>query len=168
MNQEGAPPAGEGFRVYRNAPGLVTVGWSDAAQMVHVEWKASVDSAELRTALDRGIVALSKEHGSCWLADCQSLGPISAEDQEWLDQDWFPRALAVGLARMAIVLPWRDVARMDVQDIMGRVPDSLVERAYFPTVWQAQHWLTGLPADAEAPLADDPEALEADRGLAAF
>jgi hypothetical protein len=149
MNQEAA-----GFRVYLNDPRLVTVGWSSSAQMVHVEWKSAVNSAELRIAIERGVVALSKNHGSRWLADCQSLGPISAEDQEWLDQDWFPRALAAGLRRMAVVLPWKDVARMNVEDIMGRVPETRMERAYFETVWRAQEWLTRPGTEGEAPLSD--------------
>ena len=154
MNEEAAVSVGVRFRVYFNEPGLVTVGWSSTAQMVHVEWKSSVNGSQLRTAIERGVVALSKNHGSRWLADCQSLGPISEEDQEWLDQDWFPRALAAGLRRMAIVLPWQDVARMNVEDIMGRVPETQMERAYFETVWRAQEWLTRSVTEAEVSLSD--------------
>jgi hypothetical protein len=148
MNEEATVSTGVGFRVYFNEPRLVTVGWSGTAQMVHVEWKSPVNSAELRIAIERGVVALSKNHGSRWLADCQSLGPISPEDQEWLDHDWFPRALAAGLQRMAIVLPWREVAKMNVEDIVARVPQARMERAYFDTVWRARQWLTRSVTDS--------------------
>jgi hypothetical protein len=141
MDDQATVLASAGTQVYHSAPGQVTISWVGSGKMVHVEWKSAVSGAALRVALERGIDALSKNRGSRWLADCQSLGPISAEDEEWIDQDWFPRALAAGLSCMAIVLPWRDAAKMNVEDIVARVPETRMQRAYFETVWQGEQWL---------------------------
>jgi hypothetical protein len=130
------------FHASFEVPGIVTVGWYSPKEIVHVQWQAAANSADLRAAVDAGLVTLSENRGTRWCADCRDLGPISADDQAWLDGDWFPRALAAGVERMAIVLPHQPLANVTVVDVMDRVPATRMERAYFTTVWQAGEWLT--------------------------
>jgi hypothetical protein len=130
------------FRVYFEAPGIVTVGWYSPKEIVHVHWESAPNSTVLRAGAEAGLVTLSENHGSRWCADCRGLGPISIEDQSWIDRDWFPRALAAGLKRMALVLPYEVFVERNVKDIVGRVPATQMERAYFKTVWEAGDWLT--------------------------
>jgi hypothetical protein len=144
-----AAASGPEFRVSYEARDIVTVGWYIPKKIVHVFWQSAANSAELRAAAEAGIVTLTENRGSRWCADCRALGPISIEDQAWLDRDWFPRALAAGLERLAVVLPFEAFAKTAVEDIVDRVPETHLERAYFKTVWEAGRWLTPSPAEAE-------------------
>ena len=67
-------------------------------------------------------------------------------DQEWIDRNWFPRAHAVGLRRMALVVPYSGLSRLHVDDILGGVPGSALDIQYFATVESATDWLALTPA----------------------
>jgi hypothetical protein len=121
---------------------------------VIVEWKSWASSAEFTAALDAGLGCLTEHGGAQWLADCTAMKAVKQSDQEWLDQSWFPRALASGLRRMAVVIPTSGLTRMNVDDMMGRVPAAKLEVAYFATVAEAKEWLN-------RPSTNTPRSLEA-------
>jgi hypothetical protein len=148
--------SGPEFRLSFEAPGVVTVGWYGPKETVHVFWQSAATSAELRAAAEAGIVTLTEHRGSNWCADCRAQGPISIEDKAWLDRDWVPRALAAGLERLAVVLPYEGFAKTTVEDIVDRVPETQMKRAYFKTVWEAGQWLTPEPTVSEPPGAAPP------------
>jgi hypothetical protein len=110
---------------------------------VIAEWKSWASSAEFTAALDAGLGCLTQHRGSQWLADCAAMKAVKQSDQEWLDQSWFPRALASGLRRMAVVIPTSGLTKMNVDDMMGRVPAAKLEVAYFATAAEAKEWLNG-------------------------
>jgi hypothetical protein len=151
MTEEAAAASGAEFRVSFEAREVVTVGWYSPKEIVHVFWQSPASSSELRAAVEAGIVTLAENRGTRWCADCRALGPISVEDQAWLDRDWFPRAFAAGLERMAIVLPYEVLAKTAVEDIVERVPATQMERAYFKTVWEAGRWLAPPPTETGPP-----------------
>ena len=67
--------------------------------------------------------------------------PIQQSDQDWATGDWFPRVLAAGLTRMALVVPKSGLAQMNVEAIMSRVPGMKLDMAYFATIEEAGLWL---------------------------
>jgi hypothetical protein len=76
-----------------------------------------------------------------WLADLRNLGPIAPDDQQWSNEDWFPRAIAGGVRWMALVAPKRVVAKMAVWTIMSKVADRSLVTAYFDELPAAREWL---------------------------
>ncbi|GAC1650561.1 MAG: hypothetical protein NVS9B11_23630 [Candidatus Dormibacteraceae bacterium] len=68
--------------------------------------------------------------------------PFNPADQEWIDLNWFPRAYAAGLRRMALVVPYSGMTKMHIEDVLGQVPESQLQVAYFGTVENATEWLT--------------------------
>jgi hypothetical protein len=57
-----------------------------------------------------------------------------------VNRDWFPRIIAAGLTRMALILPASGLAKMNIDDMVSRVADQL-DVAYFGTLVQAREWL---------------------------
>jgi hypothetical protein len=76
---------------------------------------------------------------------------IKQSDRDWIVEEFFPRALAAGLRRVALVIPKNDLAMTTVDQLMHRLPAAEVEVAYFPTVDEARAWLTESPTN---PLSD--------------
>jgi SpoIIAA-like len=134
-----------GGALYLNRPGVGIVTWDPTCEAVHVEWQGWADSTELREVLEAGLGALTGHRGSRWLADCGDMKVVQQSDQEWIEQSWFPRVLGAGLRRMAIVIPKSGLARMNLEDILRRVPGTRLDVAYFATVEEASIWITRPP-----------------------
>jgi hypothetical protein len=55
--------------VYFHIPGIASVTWDEAGQLVMVEWEGWADPAEFAALLDAEVRALIKHNGSRLLAD---------------------------------------------------------------------------------------------------
>jgi hypothetical protein len=134
-----------GGALYFISPGVGIVTWDPTCEAVHVEWQGWADSTQWKELLEAGLSALTDHHCSRWLADCRQLRAVKQSDQDWIDQSWFPRVLAAGLRRMAVVIPKSGLARMNLDDILRRVPGTRLDVAHFASVEDASAWLTRPP-----------------------
>lgn len=130
-----------GHTVYFDHPGVAVVTWDPTLEAVHVEWQGWASSSEREACLDAGHRALTEHHAARWLVDGRAMKAIKQADQDWIDRSWFPRVLAAGLRKMAMVVPKSSLAMMNVQDILNRVPDPRLDVAYFVSVEEAREWL---------------------------
>lgn len=130
--------------VYFAAPGVVVVKWDPTSKSVCIEWQGWANPTEFAAANEAGLRALTEHHTSRWLADLRNLKAIQQSDQDWITMDWFPRLLAAGLTRMALVNAKSGLAMMNIRDILARVPiTTTLEVEYFATVDEAREWLAG-------------------------
>lgn len=126
--------------IYFKHPGVAVVTWDSATKAVHLEWQGWADSSEIVALNEAGLRALIEHHGSRLLSDSRAMKVIKQADQDWINQDLFPRAFAAGLKRVAVVVPTRDLAMINLDSIAGRIPDTLAVE-YFATVDEAREWL---------------------------
>jgi hypothetical protein len=139
---EDDPSSGDGVVFTR--PGVVVVKWDSVSKSVCIEWQGWADPTEFAEANEAGLRALREHHTSRWLADLRNLKAIQQSDQDWITMDWFPRMLAAGLTRMALVNAKSGLAMMNIRDILARVPSSIkLDVEYFATVEEARRWLAG-------------------------
>jgi hypothetical protein len=139
--------------VLLDIPGVAVVRWDTTSMTVELEWRGWANSTEFAELLEAGLRAVSEHHGSRWLADSRNMKAIKQADQDWIGR-WFPRVLAAGLRRMAVVTPKSGLAAMNISDIVGRVPGTMLDVAHFATVEEARRWLA-------RPLTITPTSLEA-------
>jgi hypothetical protein len=137
----------DGEQVYFNLPGVAMVRWDSPSQSAYIEWQGWAKPAEFRAANDALVQAITYHRSSRVLGDSRRIKVIQKTDQEWVNQDWFPRILAAGLTRLAMVLPASGLAKMNIDDMVGRVADRL-DVAYFPSLDKARTWLALPPRDA--------------------
>jgi len=128
--------------VFFNRPGVAVLRWEPTYRAVCIEWQGWADPTEFAAALEAGLGAFIEHRASRWLGDCSDMKAIQKSDQEWLDQSWFPRMIAAGLHRLAVVRPKSGLAMSNLEDIMRKVPSSKVDVAYFATVAEAGKWLS--------------------------
>lgn len=117
------------------------IRWDEATQSVWMEWRAYAEGSAYRDGLDVGLALLRQKKGSRWLADLRLLGPVRQVDQQWTNQDWFPRALGAGVRFMAMVSPKAAVSRLSVKQIMSKVNETRLMTAYFDDTAEAKAWL---------------------------
>lgn len=126
--------------IYFNLPGVAIVRWDTRSQAAHMEWQGWAAPAEFRAANDALVQAIQDHHSSRVLGDSRQIKVIQKTDQDWVNGDWFPRILEAGLTRMALVIPVSGLAKMNIDDLVGRVANRL-DVAYFATLDEARTWL---------------------------
>jgi SpoIIAA-like len=126
--------------VYFNLPGVAVVKWDPPCKAAHMEWQGWAKPAEFQAANDALIQAIKDHHGSRVPGDSRLIKVIQKSDQDWVNRDWFPRILAAGVTRMALVLPASGLAKMNIDELVSRVADRL-DVAYFATLDEARDWL---------------------------
>ena len=119
----------------------LTIHWDESLQAVWMEWKSYCEGADFRSALDAGLTLIRQKRTSRWLADLRLLGPVRQDDQQWANNDWFPRAVAGGVRFMALVSPRAAVARLSVKQIMSKVDEVNLITAHFDDIEAARAWL---------------------------
>jgi hypothetical protein len=127
--------------VFYNQPGVAVVTWDRAIGAACVDWHGWANPTEFAAANDAVIAALKRHRGTKSLGDCRNMKVIQKSDQDWINGVWFPKAIAAGLTRMAIVLAKSGLAQMIVEDLVSRVPGTTLDVGYFATPEEAVMWL---------------------------
>ena len=126
--------------IYFDEPYLA-IHWDATTRCVVMEWKRFARSKDFRLGLEKGLELVKKKATGKWLADMRNMGVLSQADQNWSNEDWFPRALAAGINRMALIVPSSTLSKMAVDAIMSKVEGTDLETAYFDDVEKAKKWL---------------------------
>ena len=126
---------------------FVKIDWEPESGCIVADWKGIARGATYRAALDRSL-ELVKTHGARrWLGNMlEAQGVMSQEDSDWLVNDWFPRLLALGAKRFAVVLPPHALAAMQLNRMKKVIdeekPDpNVFQNRYFDNVEEARAWL---------------------------
>ncbi|MDZ7741648.1 MAG: STAS/SEC14 domain-containing protein [Bacteroidota bacterium] len=120
---------------------FLEIYWNEDIHCVVMVWKKFIRGEDFREGLNTGLELLIEKNASRWLADLRNLKILSNEDQEWSNNEWFPRATKAGIKKMALVKPRSALAKMGVKNIMTRVNKIQVETAYFDNAGEALKWL---------------------------
>lgn len=113
-------------------------------QFIRVNWQAvPMFSTSLREIYEQLLRLLREARLDRVLCDHRCMPAIMPQDQDWLVNDWFPRAAAEGHYRYCAIVESQDVynrlgTNHVVQRLRGTVPISV---AYFAEVGAAEHWL---------------------------
>ena len=106
-----------------------------------MQWKDFASSEEFKTGLNTGLDLLVERNTGNWLADLRKMDVIDPDDEKWSNEDWFPRALAGGVKKMALI-PSEDIFnKLSVENIMNEVTGTDLVVHYFEDVEEAKMWL---------------------------
>lgn len=119
----------------------LTVQYNESLDAVVMKWHEFAQGEDFRDGLDAGLELVEEKGATNWLADLREMGTVADEDQEWSNNDWFPRALETTLANMAIIQPESVVANMSVENIMEEVAGGALTSHYFDNRSEAKQWL---------------------------
>lgn len=136
-------PLSDGDPTYLNVPGVAVVTWNQDLKAACLEMQGWASTSEARDTLEAILRAMVEHRGSRWLTDARNMKVIKQSDQDWITQNWLPRAAAAGLKRAAIVLPTSMVAMTNVEDV-AKVSDNGIDTRFFATMEKAAEWLTAL------------------------
>jgi hypothetical protein len=118
---------------------VASVEWRADISAVELRWKTFAKGDEFKEALNKGLELAQMKGAKKWLGDTSQMSAIAPEDQQWSNTDWFPRALAAGLQKMAVVMPKSALAKMSVQSIINKF--DTMELRNFVDKADAVEWL---------------------------
>lgn len=120
---------------------FLKISYNAEADCVIMEWKSFATSEEFRQGLNEGLKLIQQQQAANWLADLRKMEAIDPEDEQWSNEDWFPRALQAGIKRMAIV-PSEDIFNsISVENIMNAIAGTGLVTHYFKEPLEAKSWL---------------------------
>jgi hypothetical protein len=126
-------------RVYVDEPWLL-MRWDSARRLVHSEWRAFANSAELRAGLLRGIQAIKDQRAVAYVTDTRKVKVVVHDDQKWIEDTWLPLALEAGLKRIAVVTAASGLGKLTVEDVVGLVDDDGLLSRSFDSLAPAMRW----------------------------
>jgi hypothetical protein len=67
-------------------------------------WYGFASGANYREGLNKAIELYQSKNTGKWIGNLQNMEAITFEDQEWTNNDWFPRAVASGLKKLGVIV----------------------------------------------------------------
>jgi hypothetical protein len=118
---------------------VCTVRFDPEVPCMTVVWKRPASSAQLRFVGERLLELIRAHKVAKVLGDDTALPLIEADDQDWIADDWIPRAAAAGLKVAANKSPDAYFGRLAVERIKER--QRLLTIRSFEQFEQARRWL---------------------------
>ncbi|MCB2410017.1 hypothetical protein [Hymenobacter lucidus] len=107
-----------------------------------IDWNpVPIRSSSLRAVYEHALYLLRDEGFSKILTDHQLMPPVLPRDQEWLTQDWAPRAVHAGYRLCAVVQAYDVLSQLSTQQIVQQITDLPLTIRYFTDSRAAEDWL---------------------------
>jgi hypothetical protein len=122
----------------------VTLTYYSNTKIVHHEFHQFVHGHHFREALDKGTELLRHHGAQKWLSDNRKRGPLTTEDMDWTQNDWFPRTALAGWKYWALVVPEKIVAQMNMARAISAYTEKGITVELFTDPHEAMLWLESL------------------------
>ncbi len=120
---------------------FIQISYDEKVPCVIMQWKDFATSTEFKLGLNKGLELLMEKKTGNWLADLRKMDVIDPDDEQWSNEDWFPRAIAGGVKKMALI-PSEDIFnKLSVENIMNEVAGTGLIIHYFENPEEAKNWL---------------------------
>jgi hypothetical protein len=118
---------------------VCTVNYDASIPGIVVVWKRYVTSLQLRYVHERLLEMIAETGAHKVLGDDTGLSVIHPRDQEWILNDWLPRAFKAGLQAAASKRPSGYFGRLSTTSIQSQA-EALTHQA-FDDIASARDWL---------------------------
>jgi hypothetical protein len=108
---------------------------------IRVIWRKYATSAQLRFLHEIILQLMERHEAQKILADDRELPIIHAEDQQWIIEDWLPRARAAGLKAIAATTSLSFFGRLSIGSIHLKVANNVAIKR-FHDLCEAGEWLS--------------------------
>ena len=123
---------------------ICTVTYNPDPDFASMCWHQYGSSEQVRERLENYLEVVKESGTTKGLSDHRGMTMLSAEDQEWVTNNFVPRLYAAGLRYSAVILPESHFARIGIQKVVSRVRPNEIDVRYFQTVQEAEQWLASL------------------------
>ena len=108
---------------------------------VVMDWDGYATSKQFKQGTELMLKTLIQNHCSKVLADIKDMKIIAMEDQQWLNEEFLPRATSFGFKAIAIVKPNYYFNQVAVETISYKVDKAKLTINFFDNIEDAKAWL---------------------------
>ncbi len=123
---------------------ICRLAYDEEVRCVEVVWRKYATSAQLRYIHEIILSMLMRHKADKILGDDTDLPIVHAEDQQWIVEQWLPRARAVGFKAAATKVSITFFGRVAIGTIQSRLGREIQIRN-FGNIHSARSWLKSLP-----------------------
>jgi hypothetical protein len=113
-----------------------------------IQWHSFANSAQLRSLKDRGldfyITEAERTQPLGWICDTRHFSAVRPDDQQWLANDWNPRAFDAGIRHIAFVTPENVFGQMTVDTYIANTSNNAgydIVPTQHKTLAAAKRWI---------------------------
>ena len=118
-----------------------TIYFDEKKQHVVMEWNGYATSRQFREGTELMLNTLIQHKATKVLADIRSMKIIGMEDQQWLENDFLPRATRFGFKTLAIIQPKAYFNKVAVETVSYKVDKEKLTINFFDDIEKAVDWL---------------------------
>jgi len=108
---------------------------------VVMEWNGYATSKQFKEGTELMLNTLIKNNCSKVLADIKDMKIIAMEDQQWLNEEFLPRATKFGFKAIAIIRPDYYFNKVAVETISYKADKDKLTINFFDNTKEAREWL---------------------------
>jgi hypothetical protein len=119
---------------------ICKLSYDEEVRCIAVTWRKYATSAQLRYIHEIILSMLAQHKAEKILGDDTDLPIVHAEDQQWIVEEWLPRARALGLKAAATKVSLTFFGRVAIGTIQSKLSREL-EIRNFGNIHSARSWL---------------------------
>jgi SpoIIAA-like len=121
---------------------IYNIYFDEEINSVVMEWNGYATSKQFKQGTELMLNMLIKNNCSKVLADIKDMKIIAMEDQQWLNEEFLPRATTFGFKAIAIVKPNYYFNKVAVETISYKVDKEKLTINFFDNSEEAREWLS--------------------------
>jgi hypothetical protein len=108
---------------------------------ITMDWKGYATSREFRAGTERMLEELIRHKATRVFGNIRDMVLISQDDQNWLVEEFLPRAIELGMQHTALVTPVHYFNKVAVESVAYKMEKEKLSIQFFQSVEEAQAWL---------------------------
>ena len=120
---------------------IYNIYFDEEINAVVMEWNGYATSKQFKQGTELMLNMLIKNNCSKVLADIKDMKIIAMEDQQWLNEEFLPRATTFGFKAIAIVKPNYYFNKVAVETISYKADKEKLTINFFDDSEEAKEWL---------------------------
>jgi hypothetical protein len=128
----------------------VEIQFFESKSLLEAVWLVTTENmsqAEYKATFEQILAIFQAHHPAFWLGDTVNFKmAVIPELQEWTAQTLTPQLIALGLRKMALLIPEELIANLALQQSVDEITDEMTqekvfEMRYFDKIEDARSWL---------------------------
>ena len=121
---------------------IYNIYFDENINAVVMEWNGYATSKQFKEGTELMLNTLIKNNCSKVLADIKDMKIIGMEDQQWLNEEFLPRATKFGFKAIAIIKPNYYFNKVAVETISYKADKEKLTINFFDNIDEAKEWLS--------------------------
>lgn len=118
--------------------------YNEETNAIELIWKKRHDEETYKTAFTKGLEFIEEYKATGWLSDIRNEGIVSPANSQWMQEEILPKAINLGLKRIAAVLKADVFQEFYVKNVTKQAQKSNQLMKYFDNIEDANKWLTSI------------------------